>query len=162
MWVCVCVCASLYTYVSAVRACCSARYSSCCTSTVCCCACCSVCCSACCRRLICPLSALRSVAVCCSVEQRGAACCSMLQCVALCYSVLQCAALYCSVLQCILQHLRQVHTKSITLPQPCPPPHTHTQPPATGDFSVTYAGVCKNILLNPFGEKAMHAYWEVC
>jgi len=35
-----------------------------------------------------------------------------------------------------------------------------SQPPATGDFSVTYAGVCENILLNPFGEKAMHAYWE--
>jgi len=50
-------------------------------------------------------SALRCVAVCCSVLQYVAVCYSVLQCVALCCIAMQCVAVWCSVLQ---------HTRSST------------------------------------------------
>jgi len=51
-----------------------------------------------------------SIAVCCSVVQRGAAWCSVLQCVAVWSSVVQCGLVWLSILQCVARTIQYVAT----------------------------------------------------
>ena len=102
-----------------------------------------------CRHLMCALSVLQCVALCCNLLQCVAVCCischvctlcfavccSVLQCVAVCCSVLQCVAVCCSLLQCVASHF--MCALSVSMPDSTenatPPKSTKSK---DSDFSV--------------------------